>query len=474
MAIDFDTAALPKGTIGWTSLLTAVESAHQNDENEWIEFKANLDPTTVDGRFTVAKAIVAFANRDPNVAAKWLAGHAIIVIGLEPGNVAGAPEVDPADLHNNISQLLAAPAPAWDPTPLTYKGKHVLAITVDPPRQGDPIACIGKNSGNAIDGHVYVRKQGKSEKATSADLRRLSARILDADKTIKGISIEPDTGTVPVIDYPDTWLDDWVCAEERRLLAPLDPPPPSRPATDAELRAHGVTKKMVSDYSAAQAEKATAAMAAALGTVSHEESRTEEEYRAEVLDYLDDCRSRLADAFEDLRSTAAAEITLSIVNRTNRNYEQTLVELHFDGDVFGYQYDAEFTDLDDYLPNRPRPWGPWTQNRLLASMRMHDLGSLYSTRAPIDTLRAVERGPSPTINNGGSVTVTCVPLHLYPGSTSELITLRLITEAPFVEPVAVTWTATAANVNGKTKGSFTIPLAGVRVDIADALRHQDP
>jgi hypothetical protein len=472
MAIDYDTSALPKGTIGWTSLLSAVENAHQNDENQWIEFKASLDPTTVDGRFTVAKAIVAFANRDPDVAAKWLTGHAVIIIGLEPGNLAGAREVDPADLHNSINQLLAAPAPAWDPTPLTYKGKHVLVITVDPPRQGDPIACIGKNSGDAIDGHVYVRKQGKSERATSADIRRLSARLLDADRTINGISIEPGIGPIPVIDYPNTWLADWLFAEERRLLAPLDPPPASRPATDAELRAYGINKKMLAEYSA-QAEKA-AAMAAALGTVTHEESRTEDEYRVEVADYLDNCRISLTDAFEDLRSTAAAEITLTITNRTNQNYEQTFVELHFDGDVYGYEYDAEFTDLHDYLPKPPRPWGPWTENRLLAGMRMPDLGSLYSPHASFDTLRSVERGPSPTINNGGSVTVNCVPLHLYPSSRTELITLRLVAKAPFVEPVTATWTATASNVNGKTKGSFSIPVGGAPVDMAEVLQHQDP
>ncbi|MEV7431453.1 ATP-binding protein [Nocardioides sp. NPDC092400] len=473
MAIDYDTSALPKGTIGWTSLLTAVEDAHLNDENQWIEFKANLDPTTVNGRFAVAKAIVAFANRDPKVAAKWLAGHAIIVVGLEPGNLTGSREVDPADLYNNINQLLAAPAPAWDPTPVTYKGEHVLIITVDPPHQGDPIACIGKNSGDAIDGHIYVRKQGKSERATSADIRRLSARLSNAGKTISGISIEHGTGTIPVIDYPDTWLDDWLRAEERRLLAPLDPPPASRPVTDAELKALGISRKIIADY-AAQADKAAAAMAATLGTVTHEESRSEEEYRAEVTVYLEDCRRHLVEAFEDLRSTAATEITLSITNQTNQNYEQTFVELHFDGDVYGYEYDAEFANLADYLPDAPRPWGPWTENRLLAGMRMPDLGSLYSApSSSFDTLRAGDPWPSPTIRNDGSVTVTCVPVHLYPVSTTDLITLRLIAKAPYAEPVSVTWTATAANVDGKIKGSFTIPVAGATVDIADVLKHRD-
>lgn len=205
MAINFDTSGLPpRGTVGWHELFDAVKVALPGDENQWVEFKANVDPSTKAGAATIAKSIVAFANRDPDNAANWLGGHAVILVGLEPGNVVGAPEIDPADLHNKVNALLGPPPPKWDATPVTYEGKHVIAITVDPPRQGDPIAVIGKSSGEVVDGHVYVRQVGKSERATSADIRRLVIRGQAADRSIGGITVAPSTpvAEIPTVAFP--------------------------------------------------------------------------------------------------------------------------------------------------------------------------------------------------------------------------------------------------------------------------------
>jgi len=473
MVIDFNATDLPKGSIGWTALLTAVENAHPNDENEWIEFKANLDPTTVDGRYTVAKAIVAFANRDPDVAAKWLGGHAVIIIGLEPGNLAAAPEIDPANLYNSINQLLAPPAPAWDPTPILYRGEHVLAISVDPPRSGDPIACIGRSSGRAVDGHIYVRKQGKSEMATSADLRRLSNRLLSGTKTISGLSIQPiDGDAIAVIEYQETWLDEWLNKEEHRLLEPLTTTSPSRETSSSDLTAAGVSAKRFAEYTS-QAQKTADLMAAALGTVTHPERRTEEEYRAEIAEYLANCRDRLREGFDDLLSTAANDVTFVIHNATDQNYEQALVHLHVEGDVYGYEYDAEFASLADYLPEAPRIWGPRTESRLLSGLQARDYTSILPTYT-YPGITGAARGPSPTISNDGSVSITCVPLHIYPHSSSELITLRLVAKAPVASPITVRWTATAANVNGRTNGVFTIPSATTPVDLAELMELDEP
>lgn len=68
-------------------------------------------------------------------AAQHFEGRGLIVIGLEPGNLVGAPEIDPAELHNAIQPYLADPAPRWDVQYLTYKGKqvHVVAVTAPQP-----------------------------------------------------------------------------------------------------------------------------------------------------------------------------------------------------------------------------------------------------------------------------------------------------------------------------------------------------
>jgi hypothetical protein len=419
----------------------------------------------------VAKAIVAFANRDPRTAARWLGGHAVIVIGLEPGNLAGVPEIDPADLYNKVNALLAPPAPGWDANPLTYRGKHVLVITVHPPRQGDPIAVIGKSSGAAVDGHVFARKVGKSERATSADIRRLSERLLPSGKAIEGITVSAVEGSqVAMVDYPATWLDRWLHAEEDRLLAPLNPPPPTRPLSSTERLRAGLTDSVLADI-AKQADQVRKVMASA-GVVTHEEDRTKDEFREEVGTYLYECRTYLKEAFEDLRQTAANEVTLEIANATSSNYEQVLVGLHIEGDVYGYEDDGYFTNLTDGLPGSPRTWGPWTENSLLGAMQPHYSTLLASSAIP-SASASVPRGPRPTILNGGSVDVTCVPVHLYPESTIGLLTIWLVGEGTLGETVRVTWTATARNVDGRLGGHFTIPVAPDPIDLGEELRHSE-
>ena len=83
---DFDTSALPSGTLGWTAFLEAIENGAIPDESEWLEFKANLDLAKKSERPVLAKAIVAFANRDADLASRHMDGRGIVVVGLETGN----------------------------------------------------------------------------------------------------------------------------------------------------------------------------------------------------------------------------------------------------------------------------------------------------------------------------------------------------------------------------------------------------
>ncbi len=144
--IEYDTTKAPKGHLGRQRLLDAIYKASDADENEWVEFKAGVDPSTKAGYAHIARAIVAFANRDPARAQRWMDGYAYVIVGLEPGNAPGAVAVDPADIHDGVNALIAAPAPGWDLEYTTYDKTQVLVITVEPPKPGDPIHCIGKGS----------------------------------------------------------------------------------------------------------------------------------------------------------------------------------------------------------------------------------------------------------------------------------------------------------------------------------------
>lgn len=474
--IDYDVTVTPMGPLGMQRLLGAVESAHPNDESEWIEFKADLDPTSKEGAATIAKAIVAFANRDPDRAQRWCAGHAYIVIGLAPGNVAGAAEIDPAVLHDKVNMLLADPAPHWDPTPLTYAEKHVIVITVAPPRAGDPIACIGRSSGEVVDGNVYVRVPGKSERAKAADIRRLSTRLAPVGETLRDLVVTT-AGTIASVDYDDDWMTRWIEDEEDRLLAPLTPEPEPEAEPDPVTRLSSLGpaalaglswdlpayRKMEPFIRTGAGMRSQAERLHDMLTERHEEDRTEEEYRAAVESYLDRCRERLPEAFEAIRSAEATPVTFSVTNNTDRNFTAVEIRAHVEGDVFGYHWVEDFKGWSKYVGSPPRVWGPWTETKASALGMLNNCVGVKVPPYRPQTLEALR--PQPRIENGGSVNIECVPVDLRPGDTKELVTVHLVADRTVMADVRVTWAATATDADGKLTGEFTIPLADERVNL---------
>lgn len=89
--IDHDTGHLPLGISEWQAPLAAIERADDNDEAEWVEWKSTLDLHDKAHVGHVAKAIVAFANRDPATSAQRVEGRGLLIVGPAPGDVAGVP-----------------------------------------------------------------------------------------------------------------------------------------------------------------------------------------------------------------------------------------------------------------------------------------------------------------------------------------------------------------------------------------------
>lgn len=476
--IDYDVSVAPVGVLGIQRLLDAIEKGHPNDESEWVEFKADLDPNTKDGAAAIAKAIVAFANRDPDHAQRWCGGHAYIVVGLAPGNLAGAPEIDPAVLHDKVNALIASPPPHWDPMPVTYKSKHVIVITVVPPKRGDAIACIGKSSGDVVDGNVYVRVPGKSERAKSADMRRLSARLAPVSETLQGIVVNA-RGTIASVDYPEEWVTWWIDAEERVLLAPLAPKPEPKPDPLTALRSTslGLSIEMPAFNKIGPILRAGAGLSSQAErlydslNVKHEEERTEEEYRAEVESYLDHCREHLPGALDTIRANEARPVIFSITNNTGRNYTAVEVKLHIEGDVFGYRWVEKFQGWTKYVGARPRLWGPWTEKRASALNLFDGYSRIQMPSSPPQSF--VSR-PQPRIENGGSVSITCLPVDLRPRQSESLLTVNLVGDRTVAADVRVTWSATATDVDGLLTDQLTVPLADERALLNISSRDGSP
>src|SRR5262245_55169541 len=96
--LNVDIQQRPHRVQDWIAILDAVFHASPSDEQSWLEWKSSLDLRSKEHIASiVAKAVLAFANRDPVEAARTVGGIGILIIGLEPGQVHGVSSIDNAD-----------------------------------------------------------------------------------------------------------------------------------------------------------------------------------------------------------------------------------------------------------------------------------------------------------------------------------------------------------------------------------------
>lgn len=171
------------GEMNLAELPALIQMAHADaSELTELEWKLHWDFSPSNPkRAGLAKHIVAMANRDPDRAAQMFAGHAYIVIGVEPGEVRGVDPLDPADVDQMLRPYTGSEI-GWHSANVEFGGKNVLVVVVDPPRWGDPVHALRKGSEDPETGEVfekqtvYVRRPGTSTPADAEELARLEKR----------------------------------------------------------------------------------------------------------------------------------------------------------------------------------------------------------------------------------------------------------------------------------------------------------
>jgi hypothetical protein len=173
-----DTSRPLRSPAAQVELVQAVLAADETDETEWVEWKSLLDLTRAEGRFAIASQILGFANRHPDRASRFVGGCAYLIVGAEPGTMSGQPVMDPADLDNALRPYLGDAGPVWSPLWPKVSGCHVLVVTVEAPRWGDPIFVLRKAFDRHEDGTVFVRRPGATRRASAAEMDHLLVRLL--------------------------------------------------------------------------------------------------------------------------------------------------------------------------------------------------------------------------------------------------------------------------------------------------------
>lgn len=350
------------------------------------------------------------------------------------------------------------PPRGWDLEYNSYKGTKVLVVTVEPPKTGDPIHCIGKAAPDIDNGNIFVRRPGKSDRAKGDDIRRLSTRLTSVNRDAVSIEVSatvPAWEGLPRCTWPDDWIESWI-DERAVLLEPLERhlnPAPQTAAGRLGLSSLG------------RAGGAASMLAHGIGETP--EDRSPDDYRAETEKYLERCRA----GFEGAEGRAAARalpvLAWGVENLSDDNLENLLVTVHVQGDVFAFEKLDNFT-LRPQAYQRPRLWGP----RGIADRFDRLTPQSITQSLPVSYSRP---SPRPTIQNGGSATIEFPALHLRPRTTEALeADLALMVMPTVPGPIRCTWRATATNLSAVGTGDFEIPVLDDAADLGSLLSHREP
>lgn len=470
MALNFSTRYAPDSDTERVQLVDAVLNAAPEDETGWLEFKSDLDIalTGKAGRASLARAICGMANRLPSVAELHCEGRAYIVIGATPAGLTSVGPFDGADLRNGLAPYLGSgqQQPRWNAYNTALSGGNVLLIEVARPRQGDPLYTIHKTFNDAgkniADGDVYVRHSAKTEHASSADIEALTGRALS--NTLGEMIVSVRSGHAHVAQFSPPDVDAFLRQREAQCLRSLQAvrSKASRPTTTGPIAGIAAANNSLAALQRMTKNESTIQTALGMGGTEVDESRTEDEYRAEVTRHIQRCRELLPDLLEEAASERLVAITFQLENQTEHNLHKLKVKLYVDGDVFAaepVERQRASNERGLALPDPPRKFGPYWKKRLdLAA-----LGSAAYVHAIPSYLPQFNGGRGVAVDYTGSVTLTMSAQDVRPHETVELDPVVIWVPEP--RELVATWEATATNWSGLASGQLLLPVGDQPVTI---------
>jgi hypothetical protein len=441
--LDFDPSRAVVGLHDRQQLIKAVLEASPADEKLWLEWKSTLQLSKAAGRFTVAKAILGFANRMPDVAAQWAEGHAYILVGAAPGNHCGTSVIDPADLFPWLTQYTGE-RPRFDVTYVPFDAgagtQQVMIVDVMPSKWGDPIHTLQKTYDTYQSGTVFVRLPGTSMPARPADIDALSARLLRGERQMD-IELAVVDGAVVDLWVLESELEELLEERRRELLRSLP-----QPRTPVPRGTDGLTIGDLVELAGSGGKFSLA-----------RDMRTPEQYRAEVEGYIDSCRRQIPPAMQGMEARRYAPLRFQVKNRSDAMLRQVEVIATLTPActaMLNTSRDAQRTEVP--WPKPPLPYGKKT----FASA----VGILSSRSAGLP-------GVPPYAGASGPATHKRPEIRL----TSEALTIRFpaVDLRPrakvLLDPITVygrdlpsdvdlRWTATCTNLDGVVAKDLAIPV----------------
>jgi hypothetical protein len=370
--------------------------------------------------------VIGFANRQPDVAAAFAEGCGYLLLGVEPGTLPGVTTLDIADIESGVVRYLGADGPRYLPTFVDIGGQHVLVVTTEPPKWGDPIHMLRREFEKYRDGDVFVRKHGKTERVGAEDHRLLQERLVRSESRVKlGVEWREQPEPLPTIDYWPAAVDEWVKATRTQYASAYEHvQDPTRRARWAERR----------------------------NLLDRPEQRTKDEYFREVDAYLEEAKQKLP-AFLHHRAVEKGlpPIRLKVVNRTEQNFTKVKVDATLPPAATAYEKaDVESVEF----PKPPRIYGTPVTVTDFSGYRLNP------ARIPNIPARALNIWAPEIENTNERTRIRFSVGDLRPQHDAELEDIYLVVAPSQAgKPLRIEWTATATNADGTASDSIEIPIA---------------
>ncbi|MFF3716087.1 AlbA family DNA-binding domain-containing protein [Streptomyces prasinus] len=412
MTLDVDHSKAFRTPLQLRSLAEAVKSAGEHDENDWIEWKSNYNLSEKQTKATLARHILAMANRSVEKSSQAASGFGYILVGVEPGKVSGVATIDLADLESGIRPYLGPQGPEWIPSYVAVGGKEVLVIAVDPPKDGDPIHTLHKDFDKYYAGMIFVRRTAQTVIAGPGEVLLLTQRAQSSEER-QSLSIESLDNPVEVPSWP--WLEETVSSlleKERKIV---------------------------------EAGKKRRSSGSGFITPPNFDYRSESDYVREAEDYLCRYKEYLFDvAMQSYVQKGYGLLRLHLKNSQERSYQQVRLELDLPDGISAF-LGEDYAGDDVEAPGRPKPLGEYYS---LMRSNIVDMRGIVSARALPDVNMRVEGDA-----------VLCDVVSLRAEETLSLPTVHLMTTERLGEsPLVMPWSVTAVNALGRTRGHLEIRL----------------
>ncbi|MFI6893593.1 hypothetical protein ACIBM4_05705 [Streptomyces sp. NPDC050256] len=457
VALEFDTRRAPVRASHYLDLVKAIRAASAADELDWLEWKSTLDfrprnKADKSARAHLARAIIGFANRQPDVALRNVEGHGFLVVGVDPEGYHGVEELDSVELERWVTAYVGEGID-WRSTyvHVSEEGHErlpVLIVTVSPPNWGDPIFCIrkeipppprgvsdqAKDKDTIREATIFVRRPGRTDRARPVDIDRLGERLLRKNQTLDLALSVQEAAVTPVL-VPDEALEELISAERKRLVRPLP-----RAATDEP----GTLDQVVQ------------ALASEIATGRKPDPRGRDGYLQEVELYLEALRKALPGTLAEVAALTAPFVMLRLHNHTQTHLKGVQVRLEMPEGVLAL-VPAERVGMQPFpsgLPKAPRPYGPVTPSQWAfdPSLLQYSAMSQPSVVSPRWNTEVEVEG----------TTVIFPDEDLRVGLYADLAAFVAVTAQPWSGMLAVPWTATATNMDGIAQGTTSLPIAPER------------